>query len=101
LAKVELLDLFLGGISLKAAVPQVVMKECCGNKKTLDSMLIQRAIGESRIAVTEVKNTKLVRKLELDSSLGCGKSEVIAPAVTQWATLVAIDYKNGITRANF
>jgi predicted nucleic acid-binding protein len=101
LAKVELLDLFLGCVSLKAAVPQEVVKECCGNKKTLDSMLIQRAIGESRITVTEVKDAKLVRKLELDFSLGRGEPEVIALAVTQKTTLVAIDDKNGINACKF
>jgi hypothetical protein len=51
LAKVELLDVFLGGMSLMVAVPPKVKKECRGYKKTLDSMVIRRAIDGSRIDV--------------------------------------------------
>lgn len=72
LAKVELLDVYLGGMSLMAAVPPEVEKECRGYKKTLDSMVIQRAIDGSRIDVIAVKDRKLISKLELDSAWGPG-----------------------------
>jgi predicted nucleic acid-binding protein len=90
LAKVELLDVYLGGMSLMAAVPPEVEKECRGYKKTLDSMVIQRAIDGSRIDVIAVKYRKLISKLELDFSLGAGESAAVVLAITQQAGLLGI-----------
>jgi predicted nucleic acid-binding protein len=101
LAKVELLDVFLGGMSLMVAVPPEVEKECCGHKKTLDSMVIQRAIDESRIDVIAVKDKKLISKLELDFSLGAGESAAVVLAITQQAGLLGIDDKSGINAGKF
>jgi len=95
ITRAELLDPFLAGISLEVAIPKEVEKECCGVKKTLDALMIQKAIDESRIRVITVKNSKLVNKLQVDFSLGKGEAEAIVLALTRRAELLGID-KNGI-----
>jgi predicted nucleic acid-binding protein len=96
ITKVELLDSFLAGIKLKAAIPGEVARECCGGRKTLDALLIQKALDESRIRVVPVKNKKLVAKLQTDFSLGKGEAEAIALALKAKAQLLGTDDKNGI-----
>jgi len=95
-AKMELLDLFLSEIGMEVAIPRAVENECCGGKKTLDALMIQKALDESRITVRSVRNRKLVLKLEEDFSMARGESEVIALALQQKARLVGIDDKHGI-----
>ena len=95
-AKMELLDLFLSEIGMEVAIPRAVEEECCGGKKTLDALMIQKAVDESRITVRSVKNRKLVLKLEEDFSMGRGESEAIALALQEKARLVGIDDKRGI-----
>ena len=96
IAKAELLDLFLATVSLPVAVPGEVEKECCGSKKTLDAVIIQRALDESRIKTVVVRNRRLVAKLQADFSLGRGEAEAIALALNEKAQVVGIDDKNGI-----
>lgn len=96
LSKAELLDLFLANTKLAVVIPGEVEKECCGSKKALDALIIQRAVDESRIEVVAVKNRKLVAKLEADFSLGRGEAEAIALALNEKARVLAIDDKNGI-----
>jgi predicted nucleic acid-binding protein len=96
IAKVELLDAFLAGSKLEAAIPEEVERECCGAKKTLDALLIRKALDESRIRIIEVKNKKLVAKLQADFSLGKGEAEAIALAFGEEARVLGIDDKNGI-----
>ena len=96
IAKVELLDLFLASVSVPVAIPAEVEKECCGSKKALDAVIIQRALDESRIKTVVVKNRRLVGKLQADFSLGRGEAEAIALAVNEKAEVLAIDDKNGI-----
>ena len=96
ITKIELLDGFLGSIKLRAAIPGEVARECCGAKKTLDALLIQKALDESRIRVIEVRNRKLVAKLSADFGLGRGEAEAIVLALKARANLVGIDDKNGI-----
>jgi predicted nucleic acid-binding protein len=95
-AKVELLDLFLASIELEVVVPAEVARECCGVKKTLDALMIQKTLDEARIKVKVVKDKKLVTKLQTDFSLGRGEAEAIALALKEKARLVGIDDKNGI-----
>jgi predicted nucleic acid-binding protein len=95
-AKIDLLDLFLADIDVPVAVPSEVARECCGPKKGLDAILIQKALDESRIKAVAVKDRRLVAKLGADFSLGRGEAEAIALAVKRRAALVAIDDKNGI-----
>ena len=95
-AKIELLDLFLHEIGMEVAMPRAVEEECCGGKKTLDALRIQKAVDESRITVRSVRNRKLVLKLEQDFSMGRGESEAIALALQEKALLVGIDDKRGI-----
>lgn len=95
-AKIELLGLFLDDIGMEVAIPRAVEEECCGGKKTLDALMIQKAVEESRIRVRSVKNRKLVLKLEADFSMGRGESEAIALALQERAQLVGVDDKHGI-----
>jgi predicted nucleic acid-binding protein len=96
IAKVELLDLFLASVRVPVAIPAEVEKECCGSKKALDAVIIQRALDESRIKTVMVKNRRLVAKLQADFSLGRGEAEAIALALSEEAEVVGIDDKNGI-----
>jgi predicted nucleic acid-binding protein len=96
IAKVELLDLFLASVSVPVAIPGEVERECCGSKKALDAVIIQRALNESRIKTVVVKNRRLVGKLQIDFSLGRGEAEAIALALDEKAEVLGIDDKNGI-----
>jgi predicted nucleic acid-binding protein len=95
-ARIELLDVFLSGIAMTAAVPREVERECCEAKKTLDALLIQKALDESKIRVVNVKNKRLVAKLQSDFGLGKGEAEAMAAALAEKALLVGMDDKNGI-----
>lgn len=96
IAKAELLDLFLVNVALPAAIPGEVEKECCGSKKTLDALIIQKAVDESRIKTVVVRNRRLVAKLQADLSLGKGEAEALVLALNEKAQLLGIDDKNGI-----
>ena len=96
IAKVELLDLFLKDIGMEIAIPKAVEDECCGGKKTLDVLIIRKALDESRIKVRSARDRKLVAKLGEDFSMGGGESEAIALALQERALLVGIDDKNGM-----
>jgi predicted nucleic acid-binding protein len=96
IAKAELLDLFLVGVNVPVAIPGEVAKECCGSKKALDAMIIQKVLDESRIEVVAVRNRRLVAKLQADFSLGKGEAEAIGLALNEKAQLLGIDDKNGI-----
>jgi uncharacterized protein len=95
-AKSELLDLFLASVGVPVAIPGEVARECCGSSKTLDAVMIQKALDESHMKTIVVKNYRLVAKLESDFSLGKGEAEAIALAVNEKAQLLGIDDKNGI-----
>jgi predicted nucleic acid-binding protein len=96
LAKIELLDPFLAGVKLAVAIPGEVEKECCNSKKSLDALIIQKALDESRIKVVAAKNRRLVVKLQTDFSLGKGEAEALALALNVKSQLLGIDDKNGI-----
>jgi predicted nucleic acid-binding protein len=81
---------------MEVAVPEEVERECCGAKKTVDSLMIRKTIDESRIRARAIKNKKLVAKVEADFSLGRGEAEAIALAVKEKAQLLCIDDKQGI-----
>lgn len=94
--KADLLGPFLAGVKLQVVIPEEVAKECCSAKKTLDALMIQKALDESRIDVVQVRNRKLVAKLQADFSLGQGEAEAIALALKESAQIIGIDDKNGI-----
>jgi len=96
ITKIDLLDPFLMSVGREVAVPGEVARECCAVKKTLDALMIQKALDERRVKVIAVKNKKLVAKLSSDFSLGQGEAEAIALAVKERAELVGIDDKSGI-----
>jgi|ERR1035438_3018636 predicted nucleic acid-binding protein len=95
IAKTEALDPFLRGVELEIAIPLEVEKECCSVKKSLDALMIQKALDESRIRVIAVKDRKLVTKLKGDFGLGRGEAEAIV-LVAGKARVLGIDDKNGI-----
>jgi predicted nucleic acid-binding protein len=96
ITRAELLGPFLAGVKLEVAIPGEVARECGAAKKTLDALVIQKALDESRIKVILVKNRKLVANLQTDFSLGQGEAEAIALAQKESARIVGIDDKNGI-----
>src|ERR1039457_1920370 len=96
IAKTEALDPFLRGVELEIAIPLEVEKECCSVKKSLDALMIQKALDESRIRVVAVKNRKLVTKLQGDFGLGRGEAEAIVLALAEKTQVLGIDDKNGI-----
>jgi len=96
IAKTETLDLFLNGVELDVAIPLEVEKECCDVKKSLDALMIRKALDESRIRVIAVKDRKLVTKLEGDLGLGRGEAEAVVLAFAEKARVLGIDDKNGI-----
>jgi predicted nucleic acid-binding protein len=94
-AKMETLESFLDSVEFDVAIPLEVEKECAA-KRSLDALMIQKALDESRIRVVAVKNKKLVTKLEGDFGLGRGEAEAIALALAEKAQVLGIDDKNGI-----
>jgi predicted nucleic acid-binding protein len=96
ITKIEVLDLFLAGSQLAVAIPIEVEKECCAGR-TLDALMIQRALKASKIKTLEVRNKKPLAKLRADFALGGGEAEAIALALEKRATLIGIDDKNGIS----
>jgi predicted nucleic acid-binding protein len=96
ITKAELLGPFLAGVKVEVAIPVEVARESCGAKKTLDALMIQKALDESKIKVIRVTNKKLLSKLQNDFSLGRGEAEAIALALKERAELLGIDDKCGI-----
>ena len=90
-AKIEVLESFLGAIGFAVAIPVEVEKECCAAKKTLDALIIQKALDESRIKVMAVTDKKLVAKLQEDFGLGRGVAEAMVLALDEKARLVGMD----------
>ena len=96
IAKGELLDLFISHARMPVVIPGEVERECCGSKKVLDAVIIQKTLDKSRIRTVTVKNRRLVAKLQSDFSLGSGEAEAIALALNEKAQLLGIEDKNGI-----
>jgi predicted nucleic acid-binding protein len=96
IAKIEVLNCFLESVDSQVRIPTEVAKESCAVKKSLDAQLIQKAIDESKIRVVAVKDRKLLAKLRHDFGLGTGEAEAIVLALSERATLIGIDDKNGI-----
>jgi predicted nucleic acid-binding protein len=96
IAKIEVLDIFLDEIAMDVTIPKAVERECCESKITLDALVIQKAIHESRIKVASVKNQALAAKLRGDFRLGIGEAEAIALATLEKTLLLGIGDKSGI-----
>ena len=96
MAKIEVLNCFLESVEFQVRIPTEVANESCAVKKSLDAQLIQKAIDESKIRVVPVKDRKLLAKLLRDFGLGIGEAEAIVLALSESATLIGIDDKNGI-----
>ena len=96
IAKTETLDSFLQGVGLDVGIPLEVEKECCSVRKSLDALMIRKALNESRIRVIAVKDRKLVAKVKADFGLGRGEAEAIVLALVEKARVLGIDDKNGI-----
>jgi hypothetical protein len=95
-AKIELLHPFLNDIAMEVAIPKAVEEECCGATKTLDALIIRKALDEAKIKVRKVRNGKLITKLVADFNMGRGEAEAIALALEEKARIVGIDDRVGI-----
>jgi|SRR6266850_3549600 len=96
LAKLELLDTFLDDLPEQAGITKKVEEECCRKRQAFDSLIIQTAIKERRIAVRALRSGSVYQKLQRDLGLGRGEAETLALALTQKAVIVAIDDRRGI-----
>ncbi len=96
LAKTELLDSFLESIGHKVLIPPEVELECCGAKRSLDALLIEKAVHEKRITVRRFRESRLYEKIRADFMLGKGEAEAIVLGLSSKAKLVCIDDRNGI-----
>lgn len=94
--KIELLPQFLNNIGMDVSIPKAVEEECCGANKTLDALIIRKALDDEKIQVHKVRNAKTVAKLIEDFNMGRGEAEAIALALEQKALIVGIDDKCGI-----
>jgi predicted nucleic acid-binding protein len=99
IAKIELLDPLLACLGSPVAIPTEVERECCGVKKSLDALMIQKALDESRLQVLPFKNHKIIARLQADFSLGRGEAEALALALKEKAQGLGIDDKNAINAA--
>lgn len=96
LAKVELLDDFLGDYRGKVLIPGEVEKESCTRKNSFDALLIRKRIQEKRIGVVKVSNAELCGQLMKDFRLCRGEAEALVLAIEKKVKLVATDDKNAI-----
>jgi predicted nucleic acid-binding protein len=96
MAKTETLDSFLDDVGLAVAIPLEVEKECCSVKKSMDALMIRKALDESRIRVIAVKDRKLITRVQGDFGIGRGEAEAIVLALAEKARVLGIDDKNGI-----
>jgi len=96
LAKAEVLEEFLVVSEMDAVMPKEVAREACEVKQSVDALLIQRLIGEKKIAVVSLKDREVCEKLRRDLGLGRGEAEAVALALLKKADLVATDDKRAI-----
>jgi predicted nucleic acid-binding protein len=94
--KIEMLHLFLNDIGMEVAISKAVEQECCGASKTLDALVIRKALDDGRIKVRRVRNGKLVAKLLADFTMGQGEAEAVTLALEENARVLGIDDKVGI-----
>jgi len=95
LAKAELLEVLLGHIGQHVLIPKVVEREACAVKKSLDTLLIERAIDDGELKVLTIKDRRICRKIAADFSLGSGEVEAIVLASSE-EDLLGIDDRKGI-----
>ncbi len=98
LAKAELLETLLNHVRQPVVIPQEVAKECCGAKRSLDALMIQKAIDNGQIGVLSVRSRKLSAEIRSDFPLGKGEAEVLtlAAEARERAIVIAIDDRHGI-----
>jgi predicted nucleic acid-binding protein len=96
IAKVDLLEAFLGDIQMKVAVPPEVVKECCGGRKTLDGLAIQKALDGKRIRLIKAEDTGALARLQADFNMGRGEAEAIVLVLQEKARILGVDDKIGI-----
>lgn len=95
-AKIEVLGVLLESMGFEVIIPNEVAQESCALRRSLDALVIQKEIEETRIRVAAVRDRKFVAKLERDFGIATGEAEAIALAQLERASIVGIDDKNGI-----
>src|SRR5205807_8250773 len=88
-ARAELLTPFLASVNLEVVIPGGVARGCCSAKKTVNALMIQKALDDSKVKVIGLRNRKLVAKLQTDFSLRQGEAEAIALAHREPAPIIA------------
>jgi predicted nucleic acid-binding protein len=96
ISKAEMLDSFLHNVGIDVAIPVAVEKECCDVKKSLDALMIRKALSEARIKAIAVRDRKLVARVRSDFGIGVGEAEAIVLALKAKARVLGIDDKSGI-----
>jgi hypothetical protein len=96
IAKAEMLDSFLRDVGIDVAIPVAVEEECCDVKKSLDALMIRKALSEAKIKAIAVRDRKLVARVRADFGLGVGEAEAIVLALEVKARVLGIDDKGGI-----
>ena len=96
LAKIDLLEAFIGEFPERVLIPPQVQTECCATKDTFDAQLIARLIKERHIVVRKLKSPGVAAKIRKEFNLGKGEAEVIALAQTITAKLILIEDRNGM-----
>ncbi len=94
LAKIELLDTFLGSYHGDITIPASVEKESTV-KGTFDGLLIRRRLEEGKIKVKE-SNAEAAKQFMRDFNLGAGEAEAIALALDNKGSIVATDDRNAL-----
>jgi predicted nucleic acid-binding protein len=96
LAKADLLERFRDASGIEAVAPREVEREACQQKRSFDSLVIQRLISEKRITVESLGERKVFERMRKGLGLGVGEAEAIGLAVAMNAQLVATDDKSAI-----
>jgi len=96
LAKVGILEEFLGIVDQKVLIAKEVERECCEEKDVLDSVMIRRAIQNRKISVRNLKGRRVYTKIQEDFLLGQGDAQGIALALAVKAGLFATDDKRAM-----
>ncbi len=96
LAKVELLDDFIGDYKGEIIIPNEVKEECCSRKTSFDALLIRRRIEEKKIKTVKIHNAELSEKFMKDFSIAKGEAEALVLFIEKKALLFAVDDRNAI-----
>ncbi len=95
LAKIDLLELFISSFHGRVLIPERVDLEI--NKPNYpESPLVKKLIGDKKISIVKIKNTRQTEKLMEDFNIDIGEAEAISFAINENVRFVATDDRNAI-----